>query len=168
MTELRATSFRNVQLRASDESDNELLYRIFVESHGDLAAAVADWDDARKKSFLRSQFQIQQEQYRGHYPQARFDVVVADGQVIGNFYVAPGADELLLVDVNLLPEFRNRGIGGALLQDLLDESENSNKPVSLHVMQGNPAIRLYERIGFEVVAQEGVYSRMQRRPVSVK
>lgn len=164
MTALRLTSCRNVFLRDSDESDNEVLYRVFVDSRNDLVAAAAGWDEAQQQVFLRSQFQIQQDQYRSLYPRARFDVIVADDRVIGNFYVSPGDDELHLVDVNLLPEFRNRGIGRALLQDLVEESEHSNKLLSLHVMRGNPAIHLYEQIGFEVVAEEGVYSRMQRRP----
>lgn len=164
MAALRSTSYRDVLLRELEEADIEVLYRIFVGSRDDLLTAVADWDEVQQKAFLRSQFEIQQAQYRSHYPKARFDVIVTDGEVIGNFYVADGDDALLLVDVNLLPGFRNRGIGRALLQDLLGESERSNKPVSLHVIQGNPAVHLYERIGFKVVGEEGVYSRMEWRP----
>ena len=166
MAVLRATSYRGVQLREFDENDNEALYRIFVDSRNDLLNAVADWGEAQRKEFLHGQFRAQQDQYRRQYPTARFDMIVADGKVVGNFYVAPGDDEILLVDINLLPGLRNQGIGRALLQDLLDESERSNKPVSLHVMRGNPAIQLYQRLGFRPVGEQDVHCRMEWQPAS--
>ena len=166
MAVLSPTSYPGVSLREFDENDNKALYRIFVDSRNDLLNAVAGWDEAQRKEFLHGQFRAQQDQYRRQYPTARFDMIVADGKVVGNFYVAPGDDEILLVDINLLPGFRNQGIGRALLQDLIDESERSNKQVSLNVMQGNPAIHLYERMGFKSVGAQDVYRRMVWRPAS--
>lgn len=163
---MRSISLKAVALRGCNENDHENLYRIFVACRPDLVAAVADWDEMQKQAFLQGQFQAQHDQYRSRYPNARFDVIIADDQVVGNLYVDAGDDEILLVDINLLPEFRNRGIGSALLRDLLDEAEDSNKPVNLHVAQGNPVVCLYQRIGFELVEDQGVYSRMQWRPGS--
>jgi len=166
MTVSRLISSHDVLLRERADDDNEALYRLFGESRHDLLSAVASWNEAQQQFFLRSQFQTQQDQYRSQYPDARFDVIVADGEVIGNFYVAAGNDEFRLLDVNLCPRFRNCGIGGGLLQDLLAESERTKKPVSLHVIQGNPAIRLYRRMGFKTVAAEDVYRRMEWRPAA--
>jgi len=167
MADLRPTSYPGVSLREFDENDNEVLYRIFVDSRDDLLTAVADWDEVQREDFLHGQFRTQQDQYRSVYPRARYDMIVVDGgKVIGNFYVSPGDAEILLVDINLLPGFRNQGIGLALLQDLIDESERSNKQVSLNVMQGNPAIHLYERMGFKSVGAQDVYRRMVWRPAS--
>ena len=164
MTGLRATSYPDVRLRQCDENDEEALFRIFVASHVELLEAVSDWDEARQEALFRSQFQSRQSNYRSQYPNARFDVIVFEDSVIGNFYVAPGNDENLVVDINMLPDFRNRGIGYALLRDLMVESECANKSVSLRVMQKNPAVRLYQRLGFEFVEQQDVYQRMEWRP----
>ena len=168
MAALRTTSNPDVRLRECDDNDDEALYRIFVASHGELLLAVADWDEARKEALLRGQFEARQSQYRRQYPDARFDVIEFDARVIGNLYVAPGTDETLLIDISLLPEYRNQGIGRALLRDLLAESESTNKPVSLHVLRGNPAVRLYQRLGFEVVEEQDACNRMEWRPAPAK
>ena len=86
------------------------------------------------------------------------------GEIIGQIQIAVLDDELRLVDLSLLPEYRNRGIGSALLRDLLDEAAGANKRVILHVSQGNPAARLYERHGFSYVGEQGIYWRMEWRP----
>ena len=164
MTDLRFTSFRDVKLRAAKESDREWLYQLFIASHDDLSIAVAAWDEQQKDVFLQIQFQAQQNHYRGIYPESRCDVILMHDEVIGQILVANIGDELRLVDVSLLPEFRNRGIGSALLRDLLEEAAGENKRVTLHVLQGNPAVCLYQRLGFSHVGEQGIYRRMEWVP----
>ena len=166
MADLRPTSYRGVMLRAADANDNELLYRVFAASRGDLVAALADLDELQRDVLMRLQFQAQRDQYRSNYPDAHFDVIVVDGEAVGRLYVAPACDEIHLVDVTLLPEHRNRGIGRALLQDVLDEGARLHKRVTLHVEPGNPAARLYERLGFLDAGTEGVHKRMEWLPPS--
>lgn len=58
-------------------------------------------------------------------------------------------DRTELDDLFLFPEFQNKGIGTALIQDVLNSSD---KPVFLFVFIGNVgAVRLYKRLEFEVV-----------------
>ena len=64
---------------------------------------------------------------------------------------------LRIMDVALLPEHRNRGVGTALLRNLQAEGAAAGKHVSIHVERFNPALRLYERLGFRPVADRGVY-----------
>jgi ribosomal protein S18 acetylase RimI-like enzyme len=103
------------------------------------------------------QFAAQYQQYRTMYPEARFDVILLDDRPIGRLYVARREDEILLIDIALLPEYRNAGIGTRLLRDLLAEAAQAGKPVRGHVQKGNPAQRLYERLGFVRMADRGVY-----------
>jgi ribosomal protein S18 acetylase RimI-like enzyme len=164
MIDLRSTSYHGVMLRAVKASDEERLYRIFAESHADLMATTADRDTTQIDTLMQIQFQARQEQYRSNYPGARFDAIIEDADVIGNIYVAPVRDELRLVDVSLLSGFRNLGIGFALIKALLDEATLANKRVSLHVQRDNPAARLYKRLGFIDVSEEGIYKRMEWLP----
>ena len=53
------------------------------------------------------------------------------------------------------PTFRGRGIGTKLLARLIAEAKNRYHAVSLSVSADNPALRLYRRFGFEVVATSG-------------
>jgi ribosomal protein S18 acetylase RimI-like enzyme len=93
-------------------------------------------------------------------------VIVSGGQSAGRLYVARWEDEIRIVDIALLPEFRGRGIGGSLLADLIAEADAAGKPLSIHVEQNNPARSLYDRLGFEEAGEHGVYVLMRRAPVS--
>lgn len=56
------------------------------------------------------------------------------------------------VSVAVHREWRRRGIGEALLQALIERARVERVPaLSLSVESDNPAVRLYERLGFEVV-----------------
>ena len=165
MTDLLPTSYRGVMLRRVKENDSELLYPVFASSRTDLLAVVEDWDEAQQNVFVRFQFKAQQDQYRSNYPDAHFNIIILASEVIGYIHTAQG-DEIRLIDVTLLPRHRNRGIGQALIQDLLDKGERLQKHVSLHVQHGNPARRLYARLGFIETGEQGIYKRMEWRPSS--
>ncbi len=66
-------------------------------------------------------------------------------------------DEICIVDIALLPEFCNRGIGTTILRTLQAEASAAGKPLRIHVERFNPALRLYERLGFRLVEDRGVY-----------
>jgi ribosomal protein S18 acetylase RimI-like enzyme len=164
MKHLRPSSHREAQLREAGEDDGEKFFSLFATSRDDLLAAVSNWDEAQQEAFMRIQFQAQRDQYRCQYPYAHWDMIIRQNEIIGQILVAPLDDELRLVDVSLLPEFRNRGIGTALLRDLLDKAASENRRVTLHVLQDNPAVRLYERLGFTNTRKQGIYQRMEWAP----
>lgn len=57
--------------------------------------------------------------------------------------------------VSLLPSFRGKGIGTVLLEKFLESIKQRNLPgISLSVQKENPAHRLYERLGFEIVREQ--------------
>jgi GNAT superfamily N-acetyltransferase len=103
------------------------------------------------------QFAAQAQYYREHYPNTSFDVIVLDDQPVGRLYVARWTDEIRIVDIALLPESCSRGIGTRLIQRLQAEARDAHKPLRIHVERFNPALRLYERLGFRQVEDRGVY-----------
>ena len=164
--DLRPTSYPGVMLRSTSDNDSEQLYRLFTASRTDLMTAIADWDEVQQNTFMHFQFKTQQDQYHNNFPEARFDVIIEQGNIIGNLYIAELDKEIRLVDIALLPKKRNLGIGQSLLQDLLDESTGLFKPMILHVQQGNPAFYLYQRLGFIVTDEQDIYRRMEWQPSS--
>jgi len=108
------------------------------------------------------QFQAQTDWYRDHYADASFDVVLVDGEPAGRLYVHRGDREIRIVDIALLPEHRGSGIGTSLLHDLLAEADALGKSVTIHVERLNPALRLYERLGFALAEDKGVYLFLER------
>jgi ribosomal protein S18 acetylase RimI-like enzyme len=82
----------------------------------------------------------------------------------GRIMVFRSEHEFVLVDIALLPDARSMGIGTALIVKLLTEAEQAGKPVSLHVEKDNRARSLYERLGFEIREDTGIYFKMEWRP----
>ena len=60
------------------------------------------------------------------------------------------------------PEVRGCGIGTELLRLLLQRADESYDRVALSVSPQNPAVRLYERLGFRAVAVDGGSMTMTR------
>lgn len=128
--------------------------------------APVGWDEPTKRAFLEMQFSAQDQHYKENYTHTTYSVILAGDRPAGRLYVARWEDEIRIVDIALLPEFRGRGLGSALLADLMAEADAAGKPLSIHVEQNNPARSLYDRLGFEEAGEFGVYLLMRRAPVS--
>lgn len=63
-------------------------------------------------------------------------------------------DQTPELSMAILPTYRGQGLGTQLLEKMLEQAHQVGFPaVSLSVSAGNPAQRLYTRLGFEVVQQ---------------
>jgi GNAT superfamily N-acetyltransferase len=125
------------------------------------------WTADEKRAFLVDQFEKQHAHYLQHYPQAQWWVVTCDGAPVGRLYLARTANDMRIMDVSLLDAHRRRGVGTALMHAVIDEAQAAGVPASLHVEPFNPALRLYQRLGFVHVETRGVYLFMER-PCSVE
>lgn len=76
------------------------------------------------------------------------------------------SEQLLVVDLALLPPFRGQGIGTALLRSLLEESTRTGLPARVHVEEFNRARSLYERLGFRLVSASPPYLLMEWMPAA--
>ena len=149
-----------IVLRPITAQDFPFLYRVFVTTRPDITTL--PWDDSQKAAFLGMQFQAQHSHYQSHFPEAAYLVVENSGEPIGRLYVDRRSDKIHILDITLLPEHRGCGIGGKLLQDLVDEGTAVGKPVSLYVERENTARELYRKLGFEPCEEQGLYLLMER------
>ena len=156
-----------VELLPVAAGDREFLHRVYASTRAD-ELAVVPWDEWQKEAFLRAQFDAQDRWYREQYPRASYEVIVVDGERAGRLYLHRGEAEIRIVDVALLPEHRGNGVGTSLLRELLAEADAAGKRVTIHVERLNPALRLYERLGFSVAEDKGVYLFLERPPSYVK
>jgi ribosomal protein S18 acetylase RimI-like enzyme len=152
-----------ITLKPVSSSDRDFLLHVYASTREEELAPVP-WTDAEKAAFIEQQFEAQDRHYREHYAGASLDVVEWDGAPAGRLYVARWSDEIRIIDIALLPEFRGRGIGTRLLRGLLDEAARARRRVSIHVEKHNPALQLYARLGFAPVADRGVYLLMEATP----
>jgi GNAT superfamily N-acetyltransferase len=153
-----------ITLRPITADDMDLLLRVYHSTREEELAMVLDWTEEMKAAFVRQQFEAQHVWYRDHYEGAQFDIILVDGAPAGRLYVHRRADEIRLVDITLLPDFRKGGLGTSILHDLMAEGKEVGKPVTIHVEIYNPAMRLYERLGFVPVEERGPYRLMKWSP----
>jgi ribosomal protein S18 acetylase RimI-like enzyme len=160
-TEPAKLSAHAPHLRAVRADDRTFLLALYATAREE-ELRLLDWSPAQREAFLRQQFDAQDHHYRTNYPGATLDVVLLDGQPVGRLYVARWASEMRIMDIALMPGYRDAGVGTGLLRAVIAEAEEARKKVSIHVEQFNPALRLYERLGFVPVAEHGVYLLLER------
>ena len=148
-----------ITLRDAVEQDTPFFEKLYFETRKDEFASLG-WDDNQLEPLLKMQFNIQIQGYKMHYPDALTLVIETDGAAVGRMITT---DEIVLVDIAVLPEWRKHGIGSFVLKRLLDDAEREKKPVYLQVLKSNiAAFRLYERLGFETTGEDDLYLLMRR------
>ena len=160
MSDVRTIELQPVQ--AGDAAFLLALYRTTREAE----LTLVDWSDAQKDAFVAMQYDAQDRHYRAMYPEAAFDIVIVDGRAAGRFYVDRGRDAISVLDICFSPPHRGQGLGTALLTSLQEEAAGTGRPVRLHVELGNPAGRLYERLGFVVISEQGLYRELEWRALT--
>ena len=139
-----------VSLRPVQPDDEEFLYELFCQSVGDELNALGA---AQRDMILRMQFGAQLQTYSVEFPRAEHQIILLDDRVIGRVLVERTEAEHRGVDIALLPEYRSGGIGTMLIQALLDEAAGAGKPFRISVVRSNPALHLYERLGFKTTGE---------------
>ena len=149
-----------ISLRPITPEDESFLARLYASTRAE-ELAVTGWSDEEKAMFCRMQFNAQTAHYRENYPGASFQIIEQDGVWLGRLYVARWEREIRIIDIAVLPEHRGAGLGTQLVRALQDEARSAGKTLTIHVERFNPALRLYERLGFEQVEDKGVYLLMK-------
>ena len=153
-------------LRAATPADRDFLLAVFASTRSEELAALS-FAPEQTQAFLLMQFNVQQQNYDAAYPAASNSIIVLADQPVGRMLVDRSGAAIELIDIALLPDYRNRGIGSALIRGLMDEAAAAQKPLDLSVYMTNPARRLYERLGFAEIEQESLYVRMRWAPANI-
>lgn len=163
-----ATDFSNITLATIDvarltPAEDEFWFEVYASTRAE-EMAMTGWDATQKSSFLHMQYEAQKQSYQSQFPQAENYVVRCEGIAAGRMIVDRSTEEIQLIDIALLPDFRGRTIGSFLFAKLFDEATADRKPVRLFVERFNPALQWYERLGFRPVGESAIYFEMVWRP----
>jgi ribosomal protein S18 acetylase RimI-like enzyme len=150
-------------LRPIADADLPFLERVYGGTRAQELALVG-WSEAQQAAFVHQQFEAQHQYYQQHYPGAAFSVVLLRGRPVGRLYLERWRDQIRIIDIALLAEFQRQSIGSTLLRAILSEGRRLELPVTIHVERFNPALRLYERLGFGLVEDKGVYLLLEKHP----
>lgn len=158
----------SVSWRPVSDADQDFLLGVYASTRA-MELALTDWSEAACDAFVRMQFHAQASYYRQQYPNSENSVVEVARQdqvhPVGRLWVDRRSDATHVLDIALLPEWCGRGIGAECLRQLMCECVQSGHALTVQVEQGNPARRLYQRLGFQVAGpQQGLHQLMAWRP----
>jgi GNAT superfamily N-acetyltransferase len=153
---LRAAAKLGVTYRPMADGDLPFVAELYASTRRE-EVAQAGWPAELQEAFLRQQHEAQHSHYSLHHSDAEWLIIERGGAAIGRLYLREDPERFHVIDISLLPEARGQGLGGAILRDLLDQAKGAGKGVSIRVEKFNPARRLYDRLGFRVIEDQGVY-----------
>lgn len=151
----------NVALRPVVAEDDQFLLAVYANTREEELAQV-EWPEGQKEAFVRWQFDMQRKDYESRFPDARYSVILVDEQPAGRIWVGNDDEQIRLLDIAVLKEFQNRGVGTVLLHELMDEAARAKKALRHMVfVLNNDAHRFYERMGFVIIEDLGAYKHME-------
>lgn len=151
-----------VRLRPAVAEDEAFVRRVYASTRASELEQLP-WSADQKAAFCDMQFTAQDTHYRANYATAEYFVIEREGVPVGRLYVDRQEDEIHVIDIALLPEHRGLGIGTGLLGELMDEAAAAGKKVTIYVEKFNPALSLYQRLGYQQVKEVGIYLLMEWR-----
>jgi GNAT superfamily N-acetyltransferase len=156
-----------LDLRPVGPSDDEFLVAVYASTREEELSQV-EWPEGQREAFVRWQAEMQRREYELRFPDAEYNVVLVDERPAGRLWIGRDAEQVRLLDIALLPEFQNRGVGTLLLGLLIDEARRTGKALRHMILVTNDgARRFYERLGFEVIeVVNGAYLHMEWRRVA--
>jgi GNAT superfamily N-acetyltransferase len=124
-------------------------------SQRDASLADLEWLDPFYESIMRPYVELTHQwdrtKFRNCFEPKLIKIIQANGIDIGMLKVEEKADYIYLGDIQLDPGYQNKGIGTKLIETVIESAAIVGKPIRLRVLNGNPAVKLYLRLGFREI-----------------
>jgi RimJ/RimL family protein N-acetyltransferase len=146
---------RRVTFREAEPSDEPLLMTIYRSTRLE-ELALTGWSQEQREEFIRMQFNAQQLHYSKYYPQGRHLIILLNDEPVGRLYVAETEEDLHILDITILPQYRSAGIGTPIIKLLMRRASDINTPLHIYVESYNRSRSLFERLGFVQVGESGI------------
>ncbi|UOQ65935.1 GNAT family N-acetyltransferase [Hymenobacter volaticus] len=124
--------------RPATAADFEVTLAIKKQALGPYIEQVWGWEDEFQRVFHSENFK----------PDST-TILLYEGKEIGLLEAEEQPDCFFIQSLLIVPEFQGRGVGTALLNEIITKALAVDKPVRLDVLQVNKrALQLYQRLGF--------------------
>ena len=144
-------------LRPGQPDDYDFAIALYLESTKPLLVALGLWDENRVVDRFRDGFKPE-----------NVRVICSNGANVGWMQISESPDGLHVHQIHVIDAIRSRGIGTRLIERILDRARNNGSKVALNAIRGNPAIALYDRLGFRVVGEDDEKIFMRWEPESAE
>ncbi len=150
--------FLILKQRPVNNDDTGFLKDLYCQSR-DYETTVANIPAETLKQFLHQQFLLQTEHFNRVYKNAECNLIQYQGAAIGRIYFNQENENLHLIDITLLRNYRGLGIGRFFITNLLSKTKVRT---TLYVNERNPALFFYKKLGFKELEKEQGYIYMER------
>lgn len=151
-----------VRLRTAADADAAFLFNLFRATRGGVLGGLPD---AMVDSLLTMQYRARSQGYRDRFPGARRLVAETSDGPIGELIEHDEPDAVYIVDIALLPDQQQRGIGNALVRSVMAEAAARGGVRALVVTTNEASLRMFRRLGFrETGWNDGVHLELRWTP----
>ena len=124
--------------RLATDSDLEWLDPLYEELMKPYVELTHKWDKTK---------------FRESFSPEHTHIIQFGNQDIGMLKVEKRDGYIYLGDIQIKKEFQCQGIGSRLVNNLIQQSQSQALPIRLRVLKGNPAKKLYQRLGFALIKE---------------
>jgi ribosomal protein S18 acetylase RimI-like enzyme len=143
-------------LRPARMSDYGFVESLYLQTMQPLLVQLGAWDQDEVIARFKQHLRVKEVQ-----------IIAMNGEDAGFLQVVESAADITLAQIHLRAAFRRLGIGTRLILELLDRARASHRPVVLSVVRNNPALALYQRLGFTVTGEDETKFHMRWLPAGM-
>jgi ribosomal protein S18 acetylase RimI-like enzyme len=133
----------DVRLRAYRAQDFAFARGLYCETMRWAIEPLFGWDQAH-----------QEKSFAGWFKPDEVSIITADGADVGWIQQRPDRDAIFLGSIYVMPAMQGKGIGTHVIRALIGLAGKRSQAVALAVMKINPAVNLYERLGFRITGED--------------
>jgi ribosomal protein S18 acetylase RimI-like enzyme len=145
-------------LRPALPADADFEHLLYASTRDDLRPLGPEVFDG----LVGMHFRAQSMSVRLEHPQAEHKIVMVQEAPVGRLIIDASGNHIEVIDVALLPEYRNYGLGTSVLRSVLAQADRLGRAIRLNIEKQSRAVRLYERLGFVICGDIGMYFAMSR------
>jgi len=145
-------------LRPASPDDIDFEHHLYASTRDDLRPLGPEVFNG----LVGMQFRAQTMSIKLDHPQAERKIVVVENEPVGRLIIDASGSGIEVLDVALLPQFRGNGLGTSVMRGVMTQADHLGRAIRLHVEKQSRAVRLYERMGFVICGDVGMYFTMSR------
>ncbi len=138
--------------------DTEFMWTVFrITMKQYITLARGEWDELREET-----------QFKDQLDESASRLIFTDNTVAG-FIMTPIKDGVRWIHtICILPEHQGKGLGTAVIRSVINQAQREGVSLYLNVLRVNPARKLYERMGFQVIDETRFHFKMRYEFVTVE
>lgn len=139
------------RLRPAVDDDCPFIERLYIGTMEPLLSAFDAWDIKKNMASFKKYYRVSEAK-----------IIVVDDIDAGWFQVHDCPEEISLRQIHIEQKYRSRKIGTKIVKNLIRDATRQGKRLTLLVVKNNPALNLYQRLGFVIAGEDETKFHLSR------